>query len=70
MNTIDKLPVVNSNKDVSDFSDASQISLWAQDAMTALVKAGVVGGNGDKLTPKATTTRAEMAQVLYNLLGK
>ncbi|MCG9967084.1 hypothetical protein L9W92_03315 [Pelotomaculum terephthalicicum JT] len=38
--------------------------------MTLLVKTGTVGGSAGKLTPLSTTTRAEMAQVLYNLLGK
>jgi hypothetical protein len=43
---------------------------WAKNAMTLLVKTGTVGGNGGKLNPTGTTTRAEMAQVLYNLLGR
>jgi len=34
--------------------------------MAALVKAGTVSGSGGKLNP----TRAEMAQVLFNLIGK
>ena len=36
--------------------------------MTCLVSAGVIGGSNGLLTPTDTTTRAEMAQVLYNLL--
>lgn len=32
--------------------------------------AGITEGSDGKLFPTATTTRAEMAQVLYNLLGK
>ncbi len=38
--------------------------------MTLFVKTGTVSGSNGKLTPTGTTTRAEMAQVLYNLLGK
>lgn len=38
--------------------------------MTALVKYGTISGSGGKLGPNATTTRAQMAQVLYNLLSK
>jgi hypothetical protein len=38
--------------------------------MAAFVVTGTVGGSNGKLNPTGTTTRAEMAQVLYNLLGK
>jgi hypothetical protein len=37
--------------------------------MKLLVESGTVSGSNGKLTPTGTTTRAEMAQVLYNLLG-
>ena len=66
----DDQPGGNSSKTLSDFTDAGQIDSWAQDAMTLFVKTGTVSGSNGKLTPTGTTTRAEMAQVLYNLLGK
>ena len=65
-----KLPTGNSGKKLSDFSDADEIASWAYDAMKLLVETGVIGGSGNKLSPKDTTTRAQMAQVLYNLLWK
>lgn len=34
-----------------------------------LVEIGTVEGNNGTLTPANTATRAQMAQVLYNLLG-
>ena len=64
------LPQGDSGKTLSDFTDAGQIDSWARNAMTLLVETGTVGGSNGKLTPTGTTTRAEMAQVLYNLLGK
>jgi len=70
LKVIGQLPMGDSGKTVLDFSDAAQISAWAQEAMTLLVETGTVGGNNGMLTPTGTTTRAEMAQVLYNLLGK
>ncbi|HWP80158.1 MAG TPA: S-layer homology domain-containing protein, partial [Candidatus Acidoferrum sp.] len=70
LDVIGKLPVGDSGKTLSSFTDASQIASWAQEAMALLVKTGTVGGSGGMLTPTSTTTRAEMAQVLYNLLGK
>ncbi|HWQ79741.1 MAG TPA: S-layer homology domain-containing protein [Anaerovoracaceae bacterium] len=55
---------------LSDFTDAGQIDSWAKEAMTLLVETSTVGDSNGKLTPTGTTIRAEMAQVLYNLLGK
>ncbi|MED5019582.1 S-layer homology domain-containing protein [Paenibacillus chibensis] len=70
LKVIGKLPQGNSGKALSDFTDAGLIDSWAKEAMTLLVETGGIGGNAGKLTPTSTTTRAEMAQVLYNLLAK
>jgi len=67
---IDQLPQGDSGKSLSSFSDAGQIALWAKDAMTLLVETGTIDGNNGKLFPTSTTTRAEIAQVVYNLLSK
>lgn len=66
---VGQLPEDSSNKMLSDFADADQISPWAKEAMTSMVKIGAVTGNNGKLTPLSTTTRADMAKVLYNLLS-
>lgn len=70
LKVIGQLPQGSSGKTLSDYTDAGQIDSWANDAMTLLVETGTVGGNNGALTPLSTTSRAEMAQVLYNLLGK
>ncbi len=70
LKVIGQLPQGNSGKLLSSFSDAGQVDSWAKNAMTVLVETGTVGGNSGKLSPASTTTRAEMAQVLYNLLAK
>ncbi len=70
LKVIGELPQGDSGRTLSDFSDAGQIGPFAKDAMALLVKAGTVSGSGGKLSPTGTTTRAEMAQVLFNLLGK
>ncbi|MCL6558465.1 MAG: S-layer homology domain-containing protein, partial [Firmicutes bacterium] len=67
---IGQLPTGTSGKALSDFTDASNVADWAEEAMTLLVKTGTIGGSNGALAPLSTTTRAEMAQVLYNLLGK
>lgn len=63
-------PVPTGSKTVSDFSDVGLISNYAQEALNSLVEAGIITGSDGKLNPTATSTRAEMAQVLYNLLSK
>lgn len=70
LKVFDKLPEGASGKTLSDFTDSGSIAYWAQDAMTSLIKSGTVTGDDGKINPTDTTTRAQMAQVLYNLLGK
>jgi hypothetical protein len=67
---IGRLPQGDSGNALVSFSDAGQIEPWATEAMAYLVKAGTVSGYGGKLFPADTLTRAEFAQVLYNLLSK
>lgn len=67
---IGQLPQGDSGKTLSDFTDAGQIGPWAKDAMTLLVETGTVAGNNGALAPLSMATRAEMAQVLYNLLSE
>ncbi len=70
LKVLGRLPEGNSGRALSDFSDAGQIDVWAKEAMTALVKSGVISGDEGMLTPTGTSSRSQMAQVLYNLLGK
>ncbi|MBP8613660.1 MAG: S-layer homology domain-containing protein [Firmicutes bacterium] len=70
LNVIGQLPQGNSGKTLADFSDTGNIASWAKEALTLLVKTGTVSGSDGKLSPTDTTTRAEMAQMLYNLLMK
>lgn len=70
LKVIGQLPEGSSSKTLSDFSDASDIASWAKDAMTLLIETGTVSGSDSKLSPAASATRAEMAQVWYSLLSK
>ncbi|MDD3231385.1 MAG: S-layer homology domain-containing protein, partial [Oscillospiraceae bacterium] len=70
LKVLDKLPEGDSGKVLSDFTDGGNVSSYAQEALTYLVKTGTVGGNNGQLNPTDTTTRAQMVQVLYNLLSK
>ncbi len=70
LKVINRLPKGGSGKNMSSFADENIIAPWAKEAMDYLVKAGAVSGSGGKLNPENTSSRAEMAQVLYNLLSK
>lgn len=70
LKVIKQLPQGDSGKTLLDFSDTWEIAPWAKEAITILVETGVIRGSGGKLTPTSTATRAEMAQMLYNLLVK
>jgi hypothetical protein len=70
LKVIGQLPQNGTGKGLSDFSDAGQVAAWAKDAIFMLISAGVINGSNGKLFPLKTTTREEMAQVLYKLLGE
>lgn len=53
----------------TDFSDAENASDWSRDAIANLAANGVINGMGDgTFAPKATLTRAQLAQLVYNVL--
>lgn len=56
--------------DISGYDDADQVSPYAADSVAALVKNGIIQGAGNRLSPLATTTRAEAAVLLYNIYKK
>ena len=71
LDKLGKLPeYVELAKKFEDFSDIGEISDYAVEAIKYLVEAGLVQGNGSKLKPKAMATRAEAAQVIYNIISK
>ena len=67
---LNKLSQSNLQQDVIEFGDADEISSWARDAVSMLVKTGVVSGSEGMINPNNNASRAEMAQLLYNLLSK
>ena len=53
---------------LEDFSDAADVSAWAQEATAVLIRMGLVQGDAGKLTPKASLTRSQMAKILCTAL--
>ena len=57
--------------DLSGFTDAGEISPWAQDAMKWAVGIGLMNGKGGSiLDPQGTATRAEVAAMLHNFIER
>lgn len=68
---IGKLPEgASSGRTLPSFVVEGDIAPWAREAMEFLVETGIAMGSGERLHPESRISRAEMAQVLYNLLGR
>lgn len=57
--------------ELKTFTDAENISTYAEDAVEAVVRAGIMNGHTDgSFDPKGKATRAEVATVLVNFAKK
>lgn len=70
LNEINELPRGKTGNKLYTFTDEHQISTWARNAVELFVEKEIISGTDGKLLPLKTTNRAEMAQILYNLLRK
>jgi len=68
LDVLNQLPQSTGDKSISDFADNEHIAGYANHAVDALIKAGIINGSNGKLNPGAYSTRAELAQLLFNLL--
>ena len=60
---------ITADGDLSAFTDAGEISSWAQEAMKWAVGSGLLSGKGNGiLDPKGTATRAEVAAMLHKFI--
>ncbi|HHW01106.1 MAG TPA: hypothetical protein GXX36_16345 [Clostridiaceae bacterium] len=53
--------------DLEGFADKDMIASFAKDSVAALVKSGIVKGDGTNINPLGNTTRAETAVVIYRI---
>ncbi|MGD9567741.1 MAG: S-layer homology domain-containing protein [Sedimentibacter sp.] len=67
---INQLPYGNLGKKLSDFSDENLVAPWAKEAMQILTETKIITGSEGKLNPEGYASRAEMAQLIYNLLSR
>ncbi len=70
LNVLGQLPDSEGDRQLSDFTDSDSVAAYAREALAYLVKTGVISGSDGQIQPESTATRAQMAQVLFHLLGK
>lgn len=58
-----------SKTNLSAFSDRDKISTWALPYVRAMIGADYIHGRGKVLAPLDNITRAEFAQIFYNIIG-
>jgi hypothetical protein len=51
-----------------NFDDVNRISDWARGEVYALINSGYIQGSSGKLNPQADISRAEFAQIMYNII--
>ena len=65
---LEEMPILKDSNNKMEFQDESSLSAWAKEPVLHLYQSGIIEGSNNLLNPKGTATRAEMAQILYNLL--
>jgi hypothetical protein len=68
MKATNELPADTDTSKFDDFNDADVVASYAEEAMRAYVENGYIAGSNNNLNPNSFATRAEMAQLLYNIL--
>jgi hypothetical protein len=53
---------------LSRYTDGAKVSNWAKADVAQLIEAGIIEGNGTKLSPQATMTRAEVTALIARML--
>lgn len=68
-NVTNKL-IEDSGKSLKDFPDSVDVSDYATNSVDYLINKGIVLGDGININPKSNIKRAEVAVILYRLLGQ
>lgn len=67
---LNKLEVQGTDIDLENFADKATIASYATESIAALVKEGLIEGDGQNIHPLGNTTRAETAVFLYRIYNK
>ena len=71
LNVLEDLPEVTTELTLEDLADRDDLAVWAEEGVGYLLSSGdITTGDNSKLNPQVTATRAQMAQLLYNILAE
>lgn len=65
-----ELPKPVSSSVENNFKDSHSVADYAKDAVNTLFERGVISGYNGRVNPQMSSTRAEIAQLIFNLLEK
>ena len=57
-------------KKASDFNDVQDVASWAIEGINYFTSNGIIAGANNNISPKGTSKRSELVQILYNLLTR
>ena len=63
------MTITEAQTKVNSLKDLGKIT-WSKGAVVKVVQKGIMQGNGGNFMPKNTVTRAEVAQVIANIIGE
>jgi len=69
LQTLDELPTGEKVRSYSDYNDTMAVANYATSPVKTFVEMGIVSGSNGSLHPADQSSRAEIAQLLYNLLA-
>jgi len=67
---MNKLGSTSTITEIDKFQDNAQIAAYARESIEALVREGLIKGDGSNINPIGKTTRAEAAVLLYRIYNK
>ncbi|GLX66983.1 S-layer homology domain-containing protein [Paenibacillus glycanilyticus] len=71
-NVLDKMgelpSALTGGKTINDYKDSTEIAAYASKAVKVFAEAGFIAGSNGELMPQGFSTRAETAQILYNIM--
>lgn len=68
LTTLHQLPVRNKELHIKDFQDSKDVAHWALEAMEWMIASGIINGSKGAINPMGDATRAEAAEIIYNLM--
>ena len=67
LQAVEKLNIEGMEVDLSGYADGSKVASYARDSVAALIREGIIVGDGNSIHPTGTATRAEAAVIIFRI---